>query len=190
MAVSEKFRNTVGSGDLEDIRLSLCNALILDTTFRDFAEMEKLAAKVPGLYVPYDNGPMDTNAAHWDDDYLGLQKVKLEFNFCPERIEHLKAVVLKLHPPKPAGTAHESASKVGFVQRPTRGADWPSGSHRRSSPSYEEQKRADANSGRIVKVVGCGVGGAILGGAVAGSATGGVLGALVGCGVGYVISKR
>lgn len=190
MAVSERFRSTVASGNLENIRLSLCNALILDTTFRDFAEMEKLAAKVPNLYVPYNNGPMDMDKAHWDENYLGLQTAKLQSNFCPERIEHVKAVLLKLHPPKPTSVAHESASKVSFVQRPTRGADWPSGSHRRSSPSYEEQKRADANSGRIVKVVGCGVGGAILGGAVAGSATGGVLGALVGCGVGYVISKR
>lgn len=190
MAVSEKFKNTVASGNLEKIRLSLCNALILDTTFRDFAEMEKLAATtVDGLYVPYDKGPMDKDPAHWNDDYLGSQKVELEFNFCPERIEHVKAVALKLHPPKPATTSEGSPRTEGTSQRRSSGPDWSSQSSRRSAPGYEEQKRRDAKDGNIIKVVGCGVGGAILGAAV-GSTAGGVIGALVGCGVGYVVSKR
>lgn len=194
MAVSEKFKNTVASGNLENIRLSLCNALILDTTFRDFAEMEKLAATVPGLYVPYDKGPMDKNPAHWNDDYLGSQKVELEFNFCPERIEHVKAVARKLHPPKPASTVQGGARTDASAGRQGGGSDWTSGSSRRSAPSYEEQKRMDAKNGNIIKIVGCGVGGAILGAAVASSAESvigpWVIGAVVGCGVGYVISKR
>lgn len=185
MAVSEKFKNAVASGELRNIRLSLGNALILDTTFRDFAEMEKLAATVPGLYVAYDNGPMDKNPAHWDEDYLGLQTVKLQSNFCPERIEHVKAVVRKLHPPKPASTAQASARTDASSGRQGGG----SGSSRRSAPSYEEQKRMDARNGNIIKIVGCGAGGAIIG-AVVGSKVGGILGAVVGCGVGYIISKR
>lgn len=190
MAVSEKFKNTVASGNLGDIRQSLCNALILDTTFRDFAEMEKLAATmVDGLYVPYDQGPMDKDPAHWDDDYLGLQSAKLQSNFCPERIEHVKAVALKLHPPKPASTTQSSARTESTSRRQSGGADWSSQSSRRSAPGYEEEKRMDAKNGNIIKVVGCGVGGALLGAAV-GSTAGGVIGALVGCGVGYVVSKR
>lgn len=189
MAVSEKFKDTVASGNLVDIRRSMCNALILDTTFRDFAEMEKLAANVDGLYESYNNGPMDKEPAHWDDDYLGLQSAKLQSNFCPERIEHVKAVARKLHPPKPATTAQTSARTESTTQRQSGGSDWSSQSSRRSTHSYEEQRRMDAKNGNIIKIVGCGVGGALLGAAV-GSTAGGVIGALVGCGVGYVVSKR
>lgn len=100
VSVSEKFKNAVAAGDLATIRLFLCNTLLLDATFRDFAEMEKLAANVPGLYVPYDQAPMEADQSRWDDDYLARQKIELEYNFCPERIEHVKAVVLKLHSPR------------------------------------------------------------------------------------------
>ncbi|MDE7241171.1 hypothetical protein [Desulfovibrio sp.] len=194
MAVSEKFKNSVVNGDLGNIRLSMGNALILDTTFRDFAEMEKLAADVPGLYVAYDNGPMEKNPAHWNEDYLGLQTVKLQSNFCPERIEHVKEVVRKLHPPKPANTAQASARTDASAGRQGGGSDWSSPSSRRSAPSYEERKRMDARNGNIIKIVGCGAGGVIIGAVVGsaadGAAAGGVIGALVGCAVGYIISKR
>ena len=183
MAVSEKFRNAVAVGDVAAIRLSMSNALILDTTFRDFAEMEKLAANAPNLYMPYNQDPMETDRNRWDDDYLGLQQVKLESNFCPERIKHVKAVVLKLHPPKTLNNSQERAGTDSLTTHRSSGFSGHSGT------SYKEQKRMDAQNGRIIKVVGCGVGGAILG-VVAGSTTGGVIGALLGCGVGYVISTR
>lgn len=189
MAVSQGFKNAVAARDLDDIRLSMCNELLIDPTFRNFAEMAELAAKVPGLYVSYDKGTLDTDRAHWDDGYLALQKVKLVDNFCPERIEHVKEVVRKLHPPKPASTAQTSARTESTTRRQSGGSDWSSQSSRRSAPGYEEQKRMDAKNGNIIKVVGCGVGGALLGAAV-GSTAGGVIGALVGCGVGYVVSKR
>lgn len=192
MAISEGFKNAIASGDLADIRLSMCNELLIDPTFRNFAEMEKLVAAVPNLYgnlyVAYNNIPMETDSSHWNDAYLGLQKVKLIGNFCPERIEHVKAVVLKLHPPKPA-KAQGSVRTESSSQRPSGGSNWSSGSSRPSTPGYEEEKSMDARNGRLVKIVGCGAGGAILG-AVVGSKVGGVLGALVGCGVGYLISKR
>lgn len=191
MPVSEIFRSMVASGDLVNIRLALCNSLTLDTSFREFAEMEELAANVAGLYVPYDNIPMDTDDTHWDDEYLGLQQVKLEANFCPERIAHVKAIASKLHPPKTSSQANQGHNASAQ-------ADWgrssSSSSSRHYSSSYEEQKRKDASSGRIVKIVAGGGAGAIVGGvvgAVAGSMGGPVvIGTLVGCGVGYVISKR
>lgn len=194
MAISQGFKNAVAAGDLDDIRLSMCNELLIDPTFRNFAEMAELAAKVPGLYVPYDKGSMDTDRDHWNDGYLALQKVKLVDNFCPERIEHVKEVVRKRHPPKPASTAQASARTDASAGRQGGGSDWSSPSSRRSAPSYEEQKRMDARNGNIIKIVGCGAGGVIIGAVVGnaadGAAAGGVIGALVGCAVGYIISKR
>ena len=70
----------------------------MDPTFRVFEAMDRMASSVPGLYVPYDNGPLNTDPAEWTEDYMDKLLVRLVDNFSKERVAHLKKVIRYLYP--------------------------------------------------------------------------------------------
>ena len=187
MAVSQTFKNAVFARDLLKIRLLMCNELLLDPTFRSFSEMQKEVEGISELYVPFDGSDLDTDSAKWNNSYLGLQQTKLVSNFCPERIEHVKEIIRKLHPPKAPSATQTYNAKTTWQNSRNLGDAIP---HHHRPVDYEEQKRADAASGKIIKVVGCGVGGAAIGGLATWAliAEGSIVsGALVGAAIGFTI---
>lgn len=46
------------------------------------------------------NGKAFADESQWNDDYWARQMAELRFNFCRERIDHVKAIGRKLYPPK------------------------------------------------------------------------------------------
>lgn len=191
MALSQTFKDAVASRDLLKIRLLMSNELLVDPSFRIFKEMEEAVKGISGLYVPFDGGALDSDSAHWDDSYLALQQTKLVSNFCKDRIDHVKKIIQKLHPAK-AMSATEGCSSG---EKSRNGGDSGDLSRSQRPRTYEEQKQADAARGDIIKVVGCcGVGAVIGGGAAAvieGSVlSGAIAGAVIGLGIGFLISEE
>ena len=132
---------------------------LVDPSFKEFKEMETVAAKVRGLYDVHDGREFITDESTWDDDYMNKQMVQLVGNFSHERIEHLKDVIRVLRPVK--STAETANSN-------------PAGKYTTStSRSYEEQKRFDQQNGTYKGAI-------IAGGAVAGAVVGGVIVAAAG----------
>lgn len=187
MAVSQTFKNAVATGDLLEVRLLMTNELLIDPSLRGFKDMEKEVRGLSGLYVPFDGEPLDENEGHWDEHYLALQQARLVSNFCQERINHVHAIILKLHPLKADSSISDNGAKV--KQRSGRAGDSRS---RAAGPSdHQRQKQADMASGRLIKIVGGGVVGAVVGGIVASSLEIGILvGAAAGCLGGYMLDQK
>ena len=75
------------------------SSLYMDPTFRVFEAMDRMASSsVPGLYVPYDKGPLKMDADEWTEDYMDKLLVRLVDNFSKERVAHLKKVIRYLYP--------------------------------------------------------------------------------------------
>ena len=75
------------------------NSLYLHPNFREFEAMDRMASSsVPGLYVPYDKGPLKMDADEWTEDYMDKLLVRLVDNFSKERVAHLKKVIRYLYP--------------------------------------------------------------------------------------------
>ena len=182
MAITDSFRTAVVSNNVQRVRIMMKDSLLVDLTFAEFEEMNKLAAQVPGLFSPHDGRQFENNKSLWNDDYMDKVMVQVVGNFSHERITHLKEVVRYLRPvpnrpqpPKPS----DSAPRRGTPGR-----------------SYQEQKRQDEREGRIIhkKVVTGGVAGgvvtgtivAVAGGSATSVAVGAVAGALV---VGLIMAK-
>ena len=91
--IPNTLREVIRSGDKKAIRIMLKNSLYTDPTFREFEELDRMASSVPGLYVPYDNGPLSENTSEWTEDYMNRLMVALVDNFSKERVAHLKKVI-------------------------------------------------------------------------------------------------
>lgn len=97
--ISKEFQENINEGDLITVRSALLDDLIIDRTFKKFDEDFKAANDKLDILVPYDGEPLEMDTEKWNMDYLNLQKVELMINFSKERIEHLKAVIVKVMPP-------------------------------------------------------------------------------------------
>ncbi len=174
MAITKAFTDAVASGDIRGMRIMMKDSLLVDLTFRDFAEMSRLAAKVPGLYDVHDGRSFVEDSSAWDDDYMNRLMVQVVGNFSHERLDHLKEVVRHLRPVP----EHSLASAQKPHCEVECGSSGTGGKHR-GPVDYEAQKAEDAQSGRIVKIVG---------GATAGAAVGGAGAAILGATAGTVIA--
>lgn len=97
--LTNAFLEAVRSGDKLAIRIMMKSSLYMDPTFRVFEAMDRMASSsVPGLYVPYDNGPLKMDADEWTEDYMDKLLVRLVDNFSKERVAHLKKVIRYLYP--------------------------------------------------------------------------------------------
>lgn len=172
MALSNRFREYVASGNVTGIRIMMKDSLLVDPTFTEFQEMADYAHSMPGLYDIHDGSLFQTDKSTWNDDYMNKLMVEVVGNFSKERLVHLMEVVGLLHPapvrpsqphnpPCPGGTGH---------------------GNRKPRTPYETQKDEDLRNGRVVKIVGGTAAGAVAGGAIAaiaGASVGGVAGAAV-----------
>lgn len=164
MAIKESFKEAIKTGDIRGIRIVMKDSLLVDPTFHEFEEMERLAQKVHGLYDAHDGREFVSEQSSWNDDYMNKLMVQVVGNFSHERINHLKKVVRYLrpapaHPQTAAGTGTYTANPQPEAQR-----------------SYQNQKRIDENDGRIVYNRGT----KIVAGAIAGGAIGGAAATVVG----------
>lgn len=91
------------------------NSFLTDPTGAEFAEMERAAASMPGLYDQHDGQEFITDKSKWTNEYMDQVMVKLISNFSKERISHVKELVHHLIPVTP--TTH---NKVSFSNPETR----------------------------------------------------------------------
>lgn len=96
--ITQTFIDCVNKGEVRKIRIMMMNSLIIDYSFDNFNQMERLTKNVPGLYDDHDGEKFETDKSKWDDDYMNKLDAKLVFNFSHERIKHLKEVIRYLHP--------------------------------------------------------------------------------------------
>ena len=156
MTVAESINNAVSQGDITGLRIMMKNSLLVDPSFCEFSEMERLTRDVRGLYDDHDGREFKEDQSVWDDSYMNQLMVQVVGNFSHERVEHLKKVVRYLRP---------------IVDRPQQAAQ-----SNREALTYQEQKRQDERDGRIVHNRGT----KIASGAVAGGAVGGTIAAIAG----------
>lgn len=152
MALTNTFYESVASGSVRKVRIMMKNSLLMDTTFREFEEMEKEAVSMDGLYDKHDGREFKLDPSTWDEDYMHELMAQVIGNFSPERIKHLKEVVRYLRP-----VEEDKLSKSKQNQNNTK------------TLSYQEQKRKDQLEGnyRGAKIAAGAVVGAAVGGTVA-----------------------
>ncbi len=172
MAITNTFRECVEKGEVQKLRIMMANSLIIDYSFSEFNEMEKLARNVPGLYNKQNDKAFIEDKSKWNDDYMNRVDAELIFNFSHERIEHLKQVIHYLHPENEEDKSNISSGST-MSKRTPKSSERPL--------SYQEQKRQDLQEGRITKIVFGAAAGGVAGGVISGVAGGSVIaGAVVG----------
>lgn len=111
MSLTGAFYEAIQSGNVVRVRIMMKNSLLSDPSFAEFAEMERAAASMAGLYDPYDGGELISDKSQWTNSYMDKLMVKLMSNFSPERISHLKEVVRYLVPvPERTAQSHDYSS--------------------------------------------------------------------------------
>ncbi len=174
MAVTEMFRTAARERNLKRLRFMMKDSLFVDPSFHEFAEMERAAEAIEGLYVPHDGATFRTDRATWDEDYMNGLLVDMIDNFSKERIAHVKTVVRALHPASEPERAPQSSS----APHP---ATMGNGEGMRSR--HPQPKRAKSGLHPIVR--GAMIGGAVL--AIPGIVLGGPVGLIGGAATGAVI---
>ena len=186
MPLTDTFYNCVSSGDVLSVRIMMEDSLLVDKTFEEFADMEKAAENMTGLYDKHDGAVFNTDRTSWNDDYISEIRVDAIHNFSHERIAHLKEVVRYLYPvsEKSAKSTQSSRTRVSQPYKP-------------GESEYQRQKREDQLNGRYI-------GQKVAVGAVAGAAAGtvaalildaplivgGVIGAAVGGGITAAVTAK
>ena len=111
MSLTGAFYEAIQSGNVVRVRIMMKNSLLSDPSFAEFAEMERAAASMSGLYDQYDGGELISDKSQWTNSYMDKLMVKLISNFSPERISHLKEVVRYLVPvPERTAQSHDYSS--------------------------------------------------------------------------------
>ena len=180
MAVTNAFREAVASGNVRGVRIMMKDSLLVDPTFQEFGEMERLAETMKGLYEAYDGRALSEDQSTWNDAYMNRLMVELVGNFSHERIAHIKRVVQYLHP------------------APTRTQNAGSGEQQtRYRTRYQVEKERDLSSGDFIRnapfflggaAVG-GIGGALVVGTVGGTVGGALIGAAAGMGISAALDR-
>jgi len=146
------------------------NSLLVDPTFNEFKEMERLTSNLIGLYDEHDGRELITANSAWNDDYMSKLMVQVVGNFSHERLNHLKEVVRYLHPPR-SNSQTSSKSNRAATEKDKRGNQY------QPNPSeYQKQKNEDLKNGRVSNRSAKIAAGAVVG-AVAGAVVSTVIGA-------------
>ena len=91
--MKDKFKKTVESGDIIDVRLFLSNELMLDPRGASFHEMLSYAeSQLDGLFVPDNGHRSEKEAALWDKEFLYQIKNELDDNFSREKLNYYEQV--------------------------------------------------------------------------------------------------
>lgn len=162
MALTNAFYEAVNSNDVCLVRIMMKDSLLVDLTFKEFEEMEKVATQsMKDLYDEHDGRKFELNEENWNDKYMNKQMVQVVNNFSHERIKHLKDVV---HYLRPIAKTEQNIRKTQ-MKKDTK--------TNRKTCSYEEQKHRDQQEGRYI-------GTKVATGAVVGAVAGGVLASTAG----------
>lgn len=161
MTLTNTFYEVVNSNNIRRVRIMMIDSLLVDPTFKEFEEMEKVVVSMKGLYDNHDGEAFELNKKNWDDNYMDKQMVQVITNFSHERIEHLKEVV---HYLRPIAKTEQNIRKTQ-MKKDTK--------TNRKTCSYEEQKHRDQQEGRYI-------GTKVATGAVVGAVAGGVLASTAG----------
>lgn len=95
--VSPEFRATISEKNLLRARIMLKDSFVVDPTFIQLDEMLSYArTNLPNLFVPFDGGNLENNAAKWTEAIMNEELVQLVTNFSEIRVSHLKKVVAKV----------------------------------------------------------------------------------------------
>lgn len=171
MGLTNVFYEAVKEKNIRRIRIMMKDSLLIDPTFKEFQEMERVATSLEGLYDTHD-GRIFEAKENWNDEYMSKQMVQVVGNFSKERIEHLKNVVFYLRPVPGTVNKKGDLSKNRVQQK-----------HK----NYHEEKRLDMENGRFrgYKIASGTMAGAVVGGLVASATSitvlgGAVTGAVVG----------
>ncbi len=116
MSLTGAFYEAMQSGNVVLVRIMMKNSLLSDPSFAEFAEMERAAASMPGLYDQHDGQEFITDKSKWTNEYMDQVMVKLISNFSKERISHVKDLVHHLIPV----VAPATHNKVSFSNPETR----------------------------------------------------------------------
>lgn len=174
MKLPNAFIEAVNDKNIRSIRIMMKNSLLVDTTFKEFNEMERMVSGLQEVYVPHDGQELITDKSQWNEDYISRVMAQVIGNFSHERVNHLKEVVRYLRPPvkQPDTTNSEKLNGMAVGNGKT---------------DYQRQKAKDQANGnyRPQKIaVGAGIG-AAAGAAVMALASGPVvLGAIGGAAIG------
>ena len=176
MALTNAFYQAVETKNILRIRIMMKDSLLVDLTFKEFSEMEKVASCVENLYDKYDEKPFIVDKALWNDDYMNKLMVKVLRNFSHERISHLKDVVRYLRPIENNDYSNDYDGKCNINDYPRNDEDKKNNSRQRNSSTSKNNKFVIAGAvtgGVVATVIGASFIG-ITGGVVAGAIVGGV----------------
>ena len=162
--MKQKFIESVKSGDVRKVRLSLSNELLLDPRGKAFAEMLNYAkANLSNLFeenreARYEVLPKE----QWDEDFLFTVKNDLDSNFSVEKLAFYQAVIEIVGKDKMASLDEEDKK----TKMQTSHHHQPKGKAKRSKKTVS---MSVATGGAVLTIVGLCVGKTLLtlvGGAV------------------------
>ena len=162
--MKQKFIESVKSGDVRKVRLSLSNELLLDPRGKAFAEMLNYAkANLSNLFeenreARYEVLPKE----QWDEDFLFTVKNDLDSNFSVEKLAFYQAVIEIVGKDKMASLDKEDKKTKMQTSSPHQ----PKGKAKRSKKTVS---MSVATGGAVLTIVGLCVGKTLLtlvGGAV------------------------
>ncbi len=170
MAVTEDFKQAIFNKEIRRVRIMMKDSLLLDPSFKDFEEREKLAKDVIGLYDEHDGAELDYYKSNWSEDYMNMLMVEVVGNFSHERIDHLKQLVSFLFPYEDKKPINKEVEKSNINK---------SNNAQNEHTSYQRQKYEDQKNGRVInrtsKILTGTVVGGIAGGVVASVASGTII---------------
>ena len=170
MAVTEDFKQAIFNKEIRRVRIMMKDSLLLDPSFKDFDEREKLAKDVIGLYDEHDGAELDYDKSNWSEDYMNMLMVEVVGNFSHERIDHLKQLVSFLFPYEDKKPINKEVEKSNINK---------SNNAQNEHTSYQRQKYEDQKNGRVInrtsKILTGTVVGGIAGGVVASVASGTII---------------
>ena len=118
--MKQKFIESVKGGDVEEVRLSLSNELLLDPRGKSFAEMLNYAkSNLSNLFeenkeAGYEVLPKE----QWDEDFLFTVKNDLDSNFSVEKLAFYQAVIEVVGKEKMASLDEEEKRAKMHTERP------------------------------------------------------------------------
>lgn len=162
--MKQKFIESVKSGDVRKVRLSLSNELLLDPRGKAFAEMLNYAkANLSNLFeenreARYEVLPKE----QWDENFLFTVKSDLDSNFSVEKLAFYQAVIEVVGKDKMASLDEEDKKAKTQTERSRH-------SQRNAKRSRKTVPMSVATGGAVLTIVGLCVGKTLLtlvGGAV------------------------
>lgn len=177
MLLPNAFIEAVNSKNIRSIRIMMKNSLLVDTSFREFNEMDRAISSIPEVYVTHDGKELIEDKSQWNEEYVSRVMTQVISNFSHERVNHLKEVVRYLRPP-----VQQTGNKPKLdnnIHRPNMAAI-------NGQSEYQSQDQANGNFRPPKIAVGAGIG-AVAGAAIMAVASGPVVlgavgGAVIGAG--------